>query len=104
MYVKTAGMSAYRRRKGMGDVAGPLFTCPTGEQVFRTSDCPGGSPVPDVQQQIADIWSSMQGGPVAQIAPASTSTFTGWLNANGTMLAIGAAAFLGLIFVAKAGR
>jgi hypothetical protein len=29
---------------GLGQMTGPLFVCPTGEKVYYTSDCPGGSP------------------------------------------------------------
>jgi hypothetical protein len=95
MYVQTAGMG----RRGMGDVMGPMFTCSTGEQVFKTSDCPGGQPAPDVQQQIADVWSSINTTgetPVSQVAQVTSGSFTTWLNANATTVGIGAAVVVGL--------
>ena len=103
MYVKTAGMSAYRRWRGFGETA---VTDTTGAPCPGSPGCPGyvapGSP--DYQTSLLqEILANQQSG-VIQTAVAPTSTLTGWLNANGTMLAIGAAAFLGLIFVAKAGR
>ena len=107
MYVKTAGMSAYRRRRGMGDVAGPLFTCPTGEQVFRTSDCPGGSPAPDVQQQIADVWSYLgaqqptAGSTAGNLPP---TTVMQWLQLNPVPVMIGAGLIFVAVMFAKAGR
>jgi hypothetical protein len=63
---------------------------------------------PDVQQQIADVWSYLfeQPGQVA-IAPtpgASASSFTQTLNANAGKIAIGAGVFLALVLFAKAGR
>lgn len=53
---------------------------------------------PDVQQQIADLWDSMfsQGTPVAA-TPAPAGSMTSWLNVNSGKVAIGAAAFLGLM-------
>jgi hypothetical protein len=37
-------------------------------------------------------------------APSVPASFTSWLNANSTYVAIGAAAFIGLLLFAKAGR
>ena len=37
-------------------------------------------------------------------APTSPQTLTAWLNANSTMVAVGAAAFVGLLFFMRAGR
>ena len=61
---------------------------------------------PDVQQQIADVWSYLwsQPGPVASSGGAVPQTTTQWLNANGGKVALGAGAFLALILFAKAGR
>jgi hypothetical protein len=65
---------------------------------------------PDVQQQIADVWSYLwsQPGAVPPVAsvppPAPAQTFSQWLNANTTTVFIGAAAFVALFAFAKAGR
>lgn len=86
--------------KGLGEAAGPSFICPTGETVFKTSDCPGGSPAPDVQQQIADVWDYLWNGPgsqtpVADSAPVATPTsWTETLNANAGKIALGAGVLL----------
>lgn len=82
-----------RRARGLGQQVGPLYTCPTGEQVYRTVDCPGGQPAPDVQQQLADIWSQITTG-TTQPAAAPSTTLTQWL----PWIAIGA---LGLIVIAR---
>jgi hypothetical protein len=64
---------------------------------------------PDVQQQIADVWSFL--GAQSSAVPAVTSvpvatpqTFSQWLNANSTMAVVGVTAFVGLLLFAKAGR
>jgi hypothetical protein len=64
---------------------------------------------PDVQQQIADVWSYLWEGPgapapVAVSAGGPPSSLTQTLNANAGKIAIGAGAFLALILFAKAGR
>lgn len=98
MYVKVNGMGAYRRRRGFGDLNCPGDPgCPgyvaPGSAEYQTS----------LLQEI--LANQVAGQQVIQTATATTGqTFTGWLNANGTMLAVGAAAFVGLIFVAKVGR
>jgi hypothetical protein len=72
--------------RGLGQM-GPLYTCPTGEQVYRSSDCPGGQPAPDVQQQIADVWSYLFG----QQQPAPTAqpvNWTPWLILGGGLLLV----------------
>jgi len=73
--------------------------------------CPGNvqpdvAPAPDVQQQIADVWSYLwnQPGAVPAVAAASVATPTSWLNANAKTVAIVAAVGLGLVMFAKAGR
>ncbi len=75
--------------------------------------CPGNVqpdvPVPpDVQQQIADLWSYLWEGPgSASIAvPVGTTapTMTDVLNQNAGKIAVGAGAFLLLMMFAKAGR
>jgi len=63
---------------------------------------------PDVQQQIADIWDSIfkmgEPGGVMTPAPAPAPSAGAWLNQNAGKVAIGAAAFLALVMLAKAGR
>lgn len=99
MYVPVNGMAGIRRR-GMG-AAGPLYTCPTGEQVFLSADCPGGQPPPDVQKQIADVWDSIFSMTPATVVPAvAASPFS---LSSGMMIGL-AAGFVGLILVMKAGR
>lgn len=80
MYV-TTGMSGYRKRglRGLGDV-GPYGPLP-GE---------GDTPI----------------GPYNEsgLPAAAPFTLTSWLNANSTMVAVGAAAAVGLLLIVKAGR
>lgn len=65
---------------------------------------------PDVQQQIADLWDSifsmgeLGAGSGGVMTPAPAPSAGAWLNANAGKVAIGAAAFLGLVMVAKKGR
>lgn len=74
--------------------------------------CPGNvqpdvAPAPDVQQQIADVWSYLWSQPVAPVASSGggpPSSFTQTVNANAGKIAIGAGVFLALILFAKAGR
>lgn len=101
MYVSSnarKGLSGYR---GMGQ-----GTCP------GSPGCPGYAEpevaVPaDVQQQIADLWSYLweqpTSAPMTQ-APSTATSVTQWFNQNAGKLAIGAAAFVGLMLFAKAGR
>ncbi len=93
--------------RGLGAVAGPLYTCPTGERVMDPSDCPGGSPAPDVQQQIADIWDTIfsQAAPAPVAVPGgAANSITQTLNANAGKIAIGAGLFVALLVFARAGR
>ena len=85
MYVTTKGMGAYRRR-GMGEV---------------TYDAEG-MPVEDPANT---TYGATSGGsyPLNPNAP-QAQTVTAWLNANGSMVAIGGAAFIALLLVAKVGR
>jgi hypothetical protein len=85
--------------KGLGDVTFPEAMGPPVDPNVPVQP-------PDVQQQIADVWSYLgsQPGTVATVAPATSQTFSQWLNANAGKAAIGVAAVLALVFVAKAGR
>jgi len=105
MYVGST-VKGFGRYRGMGQ-AGPLYTCPTGEQVFSSSDCPGGQPAPDVQQQIADLWSQVTGSNVGLSVPAASGapgSFTYWLNSNGQKVALIGGSFLAVLLLVKAMR
>jgi hypothetical protein len=69
--------------RGLGQM-GPKYTCPDGTIVFSTSECPGGQPAPDVQQQIADIWTYIT-GPPQQPKPSGQP----WYQNAGILAAIG---------------
>jgi len=57
---------------------------------------------PDVQQQIADLWSSMGSGPsVAPVLPAGAPS---WLNANASAVLMAGGAILGLTLLARGMR
>jgi len=98
MYIGST-VKGFGRYRGMGQ-AGPLYTCPTGEQVFSSSDCPGGQPAPDVQQQIADLW-SMISNPSPVAAAPSSGSFTDWLNANGKTVALLGGGIFAVLLLAK---
>jgi hypothetical protein len=84
--------------RGLGDVMPPVAMGPPVDPSVPVQP-------PDVQQQIADVWSYLWSQPTATAAPVATSqTFSQWLNANAGKAAIGVAAVLALVFVAKAGR
>jgi len=90
---------------GLGtDAAGPLFQCPTGEMVHSSSDCPGGQPAPDVQEQIAQVWSYLMGmqAPDSSIVKAATPAQT-WVPGIPNLVTgvVGASLLLVLL---KAGR
>ncbi len=60
---------------------------------------------PDVQQQIADVWSYLWQQPATTVATSGAgSSLTQTLNANAGKIALGAAAFVALALFAKAGR
>jgi len=101
MYVGST-VKGFGRYRGMGQ-AGPMYTCPTGEQVFSSSDCPGGQPAPDVQQQIADLWASIT-TPTVPAAPGAPGSFTYWLNSNGQKVALIGGGFLAVLLLVKAMR
>ena len=102
MYVSTnAGLGA-RRRRGFGDTSS---TDTTGAPCPGSPGCPGyvapGST--DWQNSILnEILANQQTSAAAQ--QTSTGTLTAWLNANSTMVALGAAGFVALLLFAKAGR
>jgi hypothetical protein len=102
--------TSVRPGKGLGrlrgGLAGPIMlNCP------GDPGCPGNvqpdvAPAPDVQQQIADLWSSVFAmTPTAGTAPAptATGTLTAWLNANSTMV-MGLGLVFGLGFLFLKGR
>jgi hypothetical protein len=61
---------------------------------------------PDVQQQIADVWSYLwdRPAPVPVASSGGGSSLTQTLNANAGKIALGAGAFLALALFAKADR
>jgi hypothetical protein len=59
---------------------------------------------PDVQQQIADVWSYLWEQPATVATSGGGSSLAQTLNANAGKIALGAGAFLALVFFAKAGR
>lgn len=97
MYVKVNGMGA-RRRRGFG--AATVVTDPTTGQQKVVMDTPitTETVLPSGQSVFQDASGNVIG------TGSSQPSLTEWLNTNSTMVAIGAAAFVGLIFFAKAGR
>jgi hypothetical protein len=108
--------------RGLGAM-GPLYTCPTGEQVFSSGDCPGAQQAA-IQAALAAAASgacTCQGGPPGgagtcaengnsctmpggsgPIVPTAVSqTFGQWLSSNGLYVGLGLAAFFGLMAVSK---
>lgn len=99
--------------RGLGAM-GPVYTCPTGEQVFASGDCPG---VQDaaIQAALASAASgactcvNMQcletgnscpsGSPQLHVTPNQVGTFGAWINDYGLIAAAGAV--FGLMLVSK---
>ena len=91
MYIST-GMSGYRRGLGAEAMGPPV-------------DPNASVQAPDVQQQIADVWSYLWSQPAAvATTTVAAPSMTQWLNQNAGKVAIGAVAFVGLMLFAKAGR
>lgn len=82
--------NGWRPQFGFGD-----YTDADGNLVASNIDTPEGSPspIPTVSQ-----------GPVMNAPAASTSGFTAFLNANGTMVAIIASMFVGLLVIGAGKR
>jgi hypothetical protein len=53
---------------------------------------------------LQEILANQVAASVTPAASPNTGTVSAWLNTNATMIALGAAAFLGLVVVVKAGR
>lgn len=102
---------------GMGDV----LNCPGDPgcpgYVAPTLNCPGdpgcpGNPAPgattdQLQAEIDALFAYTQAGQQGGQSDAGMSpgtSFTSWLNANGTMLALAGAGLFGVILLAKAAR
>jgi hypothetical protein len=84
-YRRTA---TYKGMEGLGQM-GPLYTCPDGTQVYRSSDCPGGQPAPNVQQQIADLWGYVfANAPAQQTVYPGQTNYTPWLILGGGLLLV----------------
>lgn len=90
----------YRRNamyKGMGQM-GPPMTCPDGTQVYRSADCPGGSPVAItdpmaqlqaiVQQQQAEIEALFGYTGAGQAPTTPTTNYTPWVILGGGLLLV----------------
>ena len=93
MYVTTNSGLGARRRRGFGDVS-----CP-GDPSCPGYVAPGST---DWQNSmLSEILANQTAATAATAATASTSTLTSWMNANGTLLAVGAGALLLLAFMGK---
>jgi hypothetical protein len=88
---------AYRRTatyKGVGmhglGQMGPLYTCPTGEQVFTSSDCPGGGPISTMStsDQLQSEIDALFGYTGAGAAAPGAMNWTPWLIGGGVLLVL----------------
>lgn len=102
--------SPYGPRRGMGQAV-----CPSLEQLSGITDpsdpCQTGGSGATVSQQIAnlpgyqaslpnyDLLSTNSAGQLT--SPAYPATFMNWLQANGSMVLLGGAGLLGLVFLSK---
>ena len=81
-------------RAGLGQVA---LNCP------GDPGCPG-YVAPGSMEYQTSLLQQILAGQQTQPAPATSQTFTDWMNANSTLLLVGAGGFLGLVFLMKAAR
>lgn len=107
MYVHTnAGLGAYRRR-GMGAVTYDAQGMPIEDPANTTLGAQSGGtyPLGPVDSgNVCDSTSRMFDPNLCNTLYVPKTSLTSWLNTNSTMVAVGAAAFVGLLLFAKAGR
>ncbi len=112
---------------GWGATSGPMYTCPTGESVFNSSDCPGGGPpsgsaLDQMRGELDALWAYTRAGEEPRQYPGGAMpcdpgidptcgrfvtgqpSATQWLNANAGKVALGVGGLFAILLLAKAGR